>query len=160
MKKLPNLRLYFIIYFLVKMIIDIAFGSHITKDASSHLSISTAAFYFTIIIINLVLFLLGLLLFRFLLEKRNWARIVLLFVGWLAVIDVVSSLLLSSKVIEILQYFNLDLDMSRLILIDRITDFIGVIFWGYAIYILQFNSDIKRIYFSENTTNMIDQKLV
>jgi heme/copper-type cytochrome/quinol oxidase subunit 4 len=142
------------------MIIDIAFGSQITKDASSHLSISTAAFYFTIIIINLVLFLLGLLLFRFLLEKRNWARIVLLFVGWLAVIDVVSSLLLSSKVIEILQYFNLDLDMSRLILIDRITDFIGVIFWGYAIYILQFNSDIKRIYFSENTTNMIDQKLV
>ena len=106
MKKLSNLRLYFIIYFIAKVIVDVAFGSHITSDATKYLNISPAVFYGFAIIINLFLFLIGLSLFYFLLEKRNWARIVLIVLGWLVVLDVVSSLVFSSNISEILTYID------------------------------------------------------
>jgi hypothetical protein len=100
------------------------------------------------------------MLFYFLLNKKNWARIVLLIVGWLAVADVFASLMFSLNINQILKYFGSYTDWNKLLLLDRVTDILGLFFWGYAIYILQFNSDVKRIFFSENTTNMIDQKLV
>ena len=160
MEKLYRLRSFFIIYFIVKIIIDIVFSRDVTLSVGNHIDISPMTFYVIVIFINIILFLIGLLLFYFLLEKRNWARNVLLIVGWLAILDFVSSIFLSSRLSDL--FVNLEgiTNWDKLIVIDRVTDFISVIFWGYAIYILQFNSDVKRIFFSENTTNMIDQKLV
>ena len=160
MEKLYRLRLVFIIYFIVKIIIDIVFARDLSFSIRNHIEISTMTFYVIVIFINLILLLIGLMLFYFLLNKKNWARIVLLIVGWLAVADVFASLMFSLNINQILKYFGSYTDWNKLLLLDRVTDILGLFFWGYAIYILQFNSDVKRIFFSENTTNMIDQKLV
>jgi hypothetical protein len=160
MEKLYRLRSFFIIYFIVKIIIDIVFSSDISLPARNHIEISPTVFYVIAIIINIFLFLIGLLLFYFLLEKRNWARILLLIVGCLAILDFVSSIFLSSQLGDLFVNFEGITNWDKLIMIDRIKDFIGVIFWGYAIYVLQFNNDIKRIFFSETKTNMIDQRSV
>jgi len=155
MKKPSNLRLYFIIYFIAKVIVDVAFGSHITSDATKYLNISPAVFYGFAIIINLFLFLIGLSLFYFLLEKRNWARIVLIVLGWLVVLDVVSSLVFSSNISEILTHIDRTTDWNRLILIDRVTDLVGLVFLGFAIYILQFSSDVKKIFLPERCGELV-----
>jgi hypothetical protein len=150
MEKLARLRLYFIIYFIVKVIIDIAAGSHITSEMTGYLGIPSNLFYIFAVIINLILFLAGLLLFRFLLEKRNWARIVLLVVGWLAVFDFMTSLLFSSKAREFLMHIDLSINWDTLILIDRATDLVGFIFWGYAIFILMFTPEVKQLFQPES----------
>jgi len=160
MEKLYRLRSFFIIYFIVKIIIDIVFSRDVTLSVGNHIDISPMTFYVIVIFINIILFLIGLLLFYFLLEKRNWARIVLLIFGWLAILDFISSIFLSPRLGDLFVNLGGITNWDKLIVIDRITDFINVVFWGYAVYILQFNSDVKRIFFSENTTNMIDQKLV
>jgi len=144
------LRLYFIIYFIVKIIIDVAFGSNITNSDLNYLKLSPVVFLVFAVIINLILFLIGLLLFHFLLEERNWTRIVLLIIGWLAVIDVISSLVFSSNVTKILTHiFYGNMNWSRVILSDRITNLLGLFFWSYADDILQFKNDVKMIFLPE-----------
>ena len=158
MKKLHHLRLYFIIYFITKIIIDVTLGNYITNDTTSYLHITPTTFYIFTIIINLILFLFGLLFFYFLIEKRNWARIVLLVIGWLAVLDFISGLFLSAKIGELLTHIDRLADWNSLILIDRITDFISLIYWGYAIYILQFNNKVKNIFLSTSSVDSQEQK--
>jgi len=158
MKKLDLLRLYFIIYFIAKIIVDIVLGSHITNHTASYLKISQTVIYTFTILINFILFLIGLLVFYFLLKKRNWARIVLLIIGWLAVLDFISSLFLSSKIGELLTHIDRLADWDSLILIDRITDIISLIYWGFAIYILQFNNEVKNLFLSINSVDSQEQK--
>ena len=158
MKILSRLRLFFIIYFIVKLIVDITAGSRITSERTGFLNISPEMFYTFAIIGNLVLFLVGLLLFYFLIEKRNWARIVLLIIGWLAVLDFFSSLLISSKAMRFLTHIDRYIDWDTIIYIDRITDFVGLIFWGYAIYILQFNAGMKKIFLPDDKDEGLNNK--
>ena len=158
MKKLDLLRLYFIIYFIAKIIVDIVLGSHITNHTASYLKISQTVIYTFTILINFILFLIGLLVFYFLLKKRNWARIVLLIIGWLAVLDFISSLFLSSKIGELLTHIDRLADWDSLILIDRITDIISLIYWGFAIYILQFNNEVKDLFLSTGSVDSQEQK--
>lgn len=146
MEKLSGLRLFFIIYFIAKIIVDVAFGSNITIRGIDYLNISPVTFLVFAIIVNIILCLIGLLLFYFLLQQRNWARVVLLIVGWLAVFDVIFSIIFSTNINHILSHFRNFADWNRLLLFDRVSDFIGLIFWGYAIYILQFNSDVKKLF--------------
>jgi hypothetical protein len=150
MKILSRLRLFFIIYFIVKLIIDIAAGSRIISEQDSFLYISPEMLYTFAIIGNIFLFLFGLLLFYFLIEKRNWARIVLLIIGWLAVLDFFSSLIFSSRALKFLSHIDHYINWDTLILIDRVTDFVALIFWGYAIYILQFNAEVQKIFVPDN----------
>jgi hypothetical protein len=150
MKILSNLRLFFIIYMIVKLAIDLIFGYQITGEGLGSLKISPGMFTIYATIINIILLAAGLLLFYFLLEKRIWARIVLLIVGWLAVLDFFSSMIISSKAMNFLFYIDRSINWDRLVLIDRITDFVGLLFWGYAIFILQFNDNIKKIFLPES----------
>lgn len=159
MKKLYHLRLYFIIYFLIKIIVDITLGSRLTGDTAGYLHLSPAVFYTITIIINLILFLCGLLFFHFLLEKRNWARVVLLIIGWLAVADFISSLFVSSNFRELVTHIDKLVDWDNLMFIDRITDFIGLIYWGYAIFILQFNNEVKNLFLSTGPVESPDQNI-
>jgi len=146
MEKLSRLRLFFIVYFIVKVIIDFASGSHIVGMTTSYFSISANMFYTLAVMGNLILFSAGLMLFHFLLEKRNWARIVLLAIGWLAVFNFMTSLLFSSKAREFLMHIDLNINWDTLMLIDRATDLAGYIFWGYAIFILLFDPEVKKIF--------------
>ena len=150
MKHLIRLRIIFVIYFIIKIIVDIGAGSHITSGMTSYFSLSPETYYKLAIGSNIFLFLVGLSIFYFLLEKRNWARIFLLIIGWLAVLDFFSGLLFSSKAVALLTHIDRSTNWDAIVLIDQITDFIGFIFWGYAIFILQFNTDVKKIFLPES----------
>lgn len=39
------------------------------------------------------------------------------------------------------------LEWQRVLLVDRIKDFLGLVFWGYLVYILQVNPEVKRDFF-------------
>ncbi len=147
MKQLKRLRIVFIIYFLAKISIDIAAGGSISSGLMSYLTPTT--YYIFAIIGNIILFLIGLWLFYFLMDKRQWARIVLLIVGWLAVVDFFSSFLTSITGVELLNRIDPSTDWNVIIQIDRVSDFIGLIFWGYAIFILQFNTEVKNLFICE-----------
>jgi hypothetical protein len=95
-----------------------------------------------------VLLLLGLGLFHFLLEKKNWARVFLLIVGWINVIDAVSGLLFHTEASRFLSYFKIGIDWDRILYLDRVTDILGLIYWGYAIVVLQFTSSVRQEFFA------------
>ncbi|MBI5020229.1 MAG: hypothetical protein HZB59_02240 [Ignavibacteriales bacterium] len=147
MKRLSQLRLVFIIYFLVKITIDIAAGGRISSGLTSYLTPDT--FYTLAIVGNVILFLISLLLFYFLLDKKCWARIVLIIIGWLAVVDFFSSMMSSTAGIELLNRIDPSTNWEAIVQIDRVTDFVGFLFWGYTIFILQFNTDVKKLFSPE-----------
>jgi len=166
MNKLSQLRVLFVLYMLAKTIVEIVLGSGICLDSleaggmswlirffGSHFAIPILAIFS-----NGVLLLLGLVLFHFLLEKRNWARIVLLIVGWINVIDAVSGLLFHTQAARFLSYFNVGVDWEGILYLDRVTDILGAIYWGYLIYVLQFNDAVRREFFAPSPETATEQK--
>ena len=165
MNKLSHLRALFVLYMLAKTIVEIVLGSGICLDSleaggmswlirffGSHLAIPILA-----ILGNGVLLLLGLVLFHFLLEKRNWARIFLLIVGWINVIDAVSGLMFHTEAARFLSYFKIGIDWDRILYLDRVTDILGLIYWGYLIIVLQFNDKVRKDFFATLPETVTDQ---
>jgi len=165
MNKLSQLRVLFVLYMLAKIIVDVVLGSGICLDSleaggmswlirffGSHLAIPILA-----ILGNGVLLLLGLVLFHFLLEKRNWARIFLLIVGWINVIDAVSGLMFHTEAARFLSYFKIGIDWDRILYLDRVTDILGLIYWGYLIIVLQFNDKVRKDFFATLPETVTDQ---
>lgn len=152
MEKLSRLRIIFIIYMIIKITIDVVFTKDIALNLSDYISIKML--YALVVVVNILLLFGGLLFFYFLLQIKNWARIVLLVIGWFAILDFFSGLFFSPHNIKLLEYLNHGMDWNQLLFIDRVTDFIGFIFWGYAIYLLQINSDVKKIFFPKDRTNI------
>lgn len=166
MNRLSPLRALFVLYMLAKTIVEIVLGSQICLDSleaggmswlirffGSHLAIPILA-----ILGNGVLLLLGLVLFHFLLLKRNWARIMLLIIGWINVIDAVSGLLFHTQAARFLSYFKVGVDWEGILYLDRVTDILGLIYWGYLILVLQFSERVRREFFVPQATTAGDQQ--
>ena len=165
MNKLSHLRVLFVLYMLAKTIVEIVLGSAICLDSlegggmswlirffGSHFAIPLMAIFS-----NGILLLLGLVLFHFLLEKKNWARIILLIVGWINVVDAVSGLLFHDVASRFLSYFRVGIDWDQILYLDRVTDTLGLIYWGYAIIVLQFNDKVKREFFAASPRGAPDK---
>ena len=162
MKKLTYLRLFFILYFLIKIVVELVFGYEIFEDTLENMPVpgiikSPAAFVIATLLSDGVLLLLGLLVFYYLIQKKNWARIILLIVGIINIIDAVSGLLFNTKIAAFLSYFISSADWGQMIFLDRMTDILGLIFWGYAVYILLFDDEVKQIFLSSADQNGITQ---
>jgi len=166
MNKLSPLRALFVLYMLAKTIVEIVLGSAICLDSleaggmswlirlfGSHFAIPILAIFS-----NGVLLLLGLVLFHFLLEKRNWARIFLLIVGWINVIDAVSGLLFHEVTSRFLSHFRFGVDWEGILYLDRWTDILGLFYWGYLILVLQFSEKVRREFFASQVTTVGDQQ--
>jgi hypothetical protein len=166
MDRLAHLRVFFVLYMLAKTIVDVVLGSGICLDSleaggiawlirffGSHFAIPILA-----ILSNGVLLLLGLVLFHFLLQKRNWARIILLIVGWFNVIDALSGILFHSQAARVLSHFTFGVDWDRILYLDRVTDILGLIYWGYLIYVLQVNHRVRKEFFGSSPEPVPDQK--
>lgn len=156
--KLSQLRGFFIVYFAVQLVVDIVLGGDLMRESwgsgrgrwMAHLQLSRGAFFTLTLLVAGLIFALGLWLFQQLSQKKNWARIVLLVVAWLTVADALLSLLFTSGTAGFLPWlYKLapGLDWRRAILIDRIKDFLGLLFWGYLIFVLQVNRDVKSDFF-------------
>ena len=153
--KLSQLRRFFIIYFSAQLIVDIIIGWDLIQVGLGswrgyglgRLQVSRGAFLPLILFVAGVQFALGMWLFRRLLQHKQWARVILLVIGWLTVADALLSFLFTSGTRGLVPWLNNlvpDLDWQRALLVDRIKDFLGFLFWGYLIYILQFNAKVKR----------------
>jgi hypothetical protein len=166
MNKLSQLRALFVLYMLAKIIVEIVLGSAICLDSLDaggvswliRLVGSPVALSLLSIFSNGILLLLGLVLFHFLLEKRNWARIVLLIIGWINVIDALSGILFHTQVTRFLSHFNYGVDWDRILNLDRVTDTLGLIYWGYLIYVLQFNDKVRQEFSASPPSTTGDQK--
>lgn len=156
MNRLVHVRALFIIYILAKTIIEIVLGARIFLDSvetggmswPTRLLGSDFALPILTIASNGILLLLGLALFHFLIEKRKWARIILLIVGWITVVDALSGFLFHDVTSRMLSYFRLGIDWDQILYLDRVTDTLGLIYWGYVIIMLQFNGKVKREFFA------------
>jgi len=135
------------------MVIDIALlGSDFAVSAVNLVNISPGTVIVLTFVVNLALFFLSLWIFSFLIEKKNWARIVLIVIGWLAVIDFISSALFLSKSSDMLKRIYGDIDWEGLLVFDVISDFLAVIFWAYAIYLLMFNQKVTQMFNSPQSS--------
>jgi len=165
MYRLVQLRVLFILYMLAKTVVEIVLGSGICLDSLEAGGMSWLIRFFgsrlalpiLTIFGNGILLLLGLVLFHFLLEKRNWVRIILLIIGWINVVDALSGLLFHDMASRFLSYFRVGIDWDRILYLDRATDILGLIYWGYAIIVLQFTDSVKQEFFAPPATPAPDQ---
>ncbi len=151
MKKLSRLRLLFIIYIIIKTAIDVAFlgnNRDVFQDMSAfgfgNVSVSPSTIFMLVLLVDILLFVIGLWLFFYLLRNRLWARIVLLIAGWLAVIDAISGLFLHPQTMRILTQMSSTTDWNKILFLDHLTDILGFIYFGYMIFVLQFDRDVRK----------------
>lgn len=155
--KLSQLRGLFIIFFAAQLIVDIVLGWDYARvglgiwrgSGLGRLNLSRGALLALVLIVSGLLFALGLWLFRNLRQRKNWARLALLVIGWLAVADALLSFLFTSRGLGFMPWLRSlepGLYWHRVILIDRVKDFLGLVFWGYLIYVLQIHPEVKRAF--------------
>lgn len=106
---------------------------------------------FSLLVTALVL-VLAWLVFGQLLRRQNWARVLLLVIGWLAVISAVFTLLASTRFSGMGTWLSrlvpdLDLDWEKLVQFDRIQKVFELLFWGYLISVLQFDRAVRDEFF-------------
>lgn len=155
--KLHQLRGFFIVYLLARFGLEFVLGWDIIRDlfkkgrfhSIDRLVVAPGLLLVLIGFVMLTMVLLGFWLFHHLLKKKNWARILLLIIGWLTVLDAIFSLLLTtgnSGFIPWLIDMVPGMDWQRILLMERLKDILGIIFWGYLIVILQFDQRTKQIF--------------
>lgn len=93
--------------------------------------------------------ILAWLVFGQLLLRRNWARVLLLVIGWLAILSAVGTLLTSTQLPEMAAWLSglvpgLDLDWEKLMRYDRFQKVFELLFWGYLVSVLQFDPEVRK----------------
>jgi hypothetical protein len=99
----------------------------------------------------LVALLLGLLVIESLLERRRWARIVLLAVGWLTAGGALLGLAgapVASAFFQVLGGNWLGLQIA-----DVLSDVVDLAFWSWVIYTLQFGSVVPPAFTAACTSS-------
>ena len=146
-EKMSRLLWIFIAYFAVLFVIDVSAGWKMAGGWSGGWpGLPYRTFLAIFLPVSAVLFALGIWLLRLTAQKRRWARIVLLIVGWLTVIDALSSLLFTSSapgVVPWLERLVPGVDWDKILLVDRAKDILALFFWGYLVYVLQFDRGVR-----------------
>jgi len=68
-------------------------------------------------------------------------------------------MLFYSQASRFLSYFNVGIDWDQLIYMDRVTDILGLIYWGYVIIMLQFNDKVKQEFCAPPQETATEQKI-
>ena len=153
--KLARLRGLYIAYFAALIVIDMAASWKMAGGwlggwpgkGQDYWSLSFEAFLAIFFLVTASLFALGFWLIHLTARKQNWARVVLLIVGWLTIIDALSSLLFTSQGAGFgswLERLAPGVDWAKALLVDQVKDVLGLFFWGYLVYLLQFDAEVKR----------------
>ena len=154
--KLSRLRGVFIAYFVLKSVIGAVVAAIVLKPV--HFSrlgrfgwrdFSAGSLVFLSLMVAAVILVIALLIFGQLLLRRNWARVLLLVIGWLTVIGAVFSLLASTQMGELGSWLSrlapdAGLDWQDLLQYDRVQKVFELLFWGYLISVLQFDPGVTR----------------
>jgi len=156
--KLYRLRGWFVIYFVLKSVVGAVVAAVVLKPAQlSRLSrfnernFSTTSLLFFSLVVTAVILAVALLIFARLLERKNWARLLLLVIGWLTVFGAILSLLASTQLGDMsswVSHWLPEWDWQKLVNFDRIQKIFELLFWGYLIAVLQFDEEVKKEFFS------------
>jgi hypothetical protein len=155
--KLQRLRGWFVVYFLLKSVVGAVVAAIVLKPAYfQHLAgsglgnFSNASLLAFSLMVTALILAVALIVFAQLLRLRNWARVLLLVIGWLTVISAVFSLLASSQLNQMgsLMFRLLpDLDWEKLVNFDHFQKVFEFLFWGYLIAVLQFDDEVRKEFY-------------
>jgi hypothetical protein len=155
--KLTRLRGIFVAYYVLKSLAGVIVAWSLFRPLADgglpalHGWTSGAIAAFGLLVTALVL-VLAWLVFGQLLLRRNWARVLLLVLGWLAVLSALFTLLASPQLSEMGGWLarlvpGLDLDWQKLMEFDRVQKVFELLFWGYLISVLQFDGAVRDGFF-------------
>jgi hypothetical protein len=152
--KLYRLRGWFVLYFVLKSLIGALVAASVLKpEHVGHLGrfawrgFPAGSLLFFSLIVAAVVLAVAWLIFGQLLMRKNWARALLLVIGWLTVLGAVFSLLASANISNLGPWISQwlpDLDWEKLMRYDRIQKVFELLFWGYLISVLQFDAEVKK----------------
>jgi glucan phosphoethanolaminetransferase (alkaline phosphatase superfamily) len=152
--KLQRVRGIFVVYFVLKSVIGAAVAAAVLNPARlgrlSGSNLSGAALFFFSLAVTATVLAVALLVFARLLERRNWARVLLLVIGWLTVFSAVFSLLSSAQLGDMgsrVARWLPEWDWQKLVNFDRVQKVFEFLFWGYLIAVLQFDEEVKKEFF-------------
>ena len=152
--RLNRLWIVFVVYYAAKIAVELAlgFGSRRFGPTPTRFlwgpgpMLTRESLFGLYIVVTAGVFLLGYWLFKNLRLGKNWARVTLLVVGWLTVFDAVTGLLITlprGSAGAILNRMLPGLDWPRLLLIDRITDLMGLAYFGWLLFVLH-SEELRR----------------
>lgn len=167
----PSLKLYrlrgiFVAYYVLKSIVGafVAFG--VLKPLAGRYGLhgwSPGSLAVFIVMVTAMVLAVALLIFARLLERKNWARLLLLIFGWLAVFSACFGLLLTAEfsgtnswLVRLLP--GLNMDWKQLLAYDRIEKVFELIFWGYLVAVLQFDADVRKEFIPSVSTENPSEK--
>jgi MFS family permease len=173
----PSIKLYrmrgiFFVYFIAKSLIGVAVAwsvMHLAGPANllnreiqvNFNKFSPQSFILFTLTITAVILLLAWLVFGQLLQRKNWARVLLLVVGWLTVISAVFSLLTtvqSSHFVGYIAEWFPEMDWKKLLEYDRVQKIFELLFWGYLISVLQFDQGVRDEFFPPEPVKKMPEK--
>ena len=157
--KLYRLRGIFVVYFVLKSVAGAVVATLVLKPFQSGdlgrfawRGLPAGSLLFFSLTVAAVVLVIAWLIFGQLLLRRNWARVLLLVVGWLSVFSAVFSLLASAQIGTLSSWaahWLPDLDWQKLMSFDRVQKVFELLFWGYLISVLQFDSVVRDEFFPE-----------
>ncbi len=115
-------------------------------STSSSLGLS----FFSALVVTVLVLAIALLVFGQLLLRKNWARVLLLVIGWLTVLSAVFSLLGAARLADMgpwMARWLPEMDWEKLLQFDRIQKIFELLFWGYLISVLQFDHAVRDEFF-------------
>jgi len=153
--KLHRLRGIFVAYFLVKSLVGAVVAFRVLQPVAGHYGLggwSPGSMAFFSLVVAGAILVIAWLIFGQLLQRKNWARVLLLVIGWLAVISAFFGLLMSAQFTDMNSWLSrlvpsLDMDWHKLVLYDRVQKVFELLFWGYLISVLQFDTAVRDEFF-------------
>lgn len=155
--KLYRLRGIFVAYYILKSLVGAVVASSVLRPfaVEHHGELrgwTPGSLAFFSLLVTAGVLALALLVFAQVLRRRNWARVLLLVLGWLAVVSAFLGLLMSSQFSDMNSWLgrwvaDLDMDWDRLLAFDRVQKVFELLFWGYLISVLQFDNAVRAEFF-------------
>jgi branched-subunit amino acid ABC-type transport system permease component len=154
--KLYRLRGIFVVYFVLKSLAGAVVASIVLRQGNwgrvGKWEFPPGAVLTFSLMATAVILAVAWLVFCQLLQRKNWARVLLLVIGWLTVISAVFSLLASSQVAELGSWISQwipEMEWEKLLRFDRVQKVFELLFWGYLISVLQFDNSVRDEFFSQ-----------
>ena len=150
--RLRQLRGWFLVWFVVESIVGTAAAVGIVdglRTSGFHgpaLRASPAGLVVaSSLLAEAAILALALWIFHGLLQWKHWARTVLLVVGWLTALGAVTSLLGASNLV-LMRHLLPGVDLDALARVSLVTNSLKLLFWGYAILLLQFDREVRAAF--------------
>ncbi len=152
--KLYRLRGIFVAYYVLKSLVGAVvawsvFRSLVEGQLQGLHGWTPGSLAFFSLLVTAGVLALALLVFAQLLRRRNWARVLLLVLGWLAVLSALFTLLAGPQLSEMGGWLSrlvpgIELDWEKLMEFDRVQKVFELLFWGYLISVLQFDPEVRK----------------